>query len=89
MAAALTPGEQDEARFALSRRILHLREVIREHVRRAATGRGDQISNIAAAHKNALWLAEAEHAYRKLGGLDDRYLPACYRTPPMPKEAAA
>lgn len=89
--ADLTFGEKAEARYALARRIDHLRETVR--TRTGYTVRAvpdlDPDTNLQALHRAALWLAQAEHAYRKLGGIDDAHLPACYRTPPMPKKTAA
>lgn len=72
-----------EARYALIGRIDRLRQSIAQNAHWtvfpvAGDIRGpDQYA--AAAVECALWQAQAEHAYRLLGGTNPRYLPAPYR----------
>lgn len=86
----LSRGEHAEALYGLTQRIDYLRE--RVAVRAAWSGCPafgvETDDNVARAAEMALWLAQAEHAYRKLGGLQDKYLPACYRTPQIAAVAA-
>jgi hypothetical protein len=77
----LTDDERDEVIYAVRRRIDFLRDTVRSY---AYTIRPDLAEQ---AHLHALWLAHAEHAYRKLGGTNNGYLPACYRDPELDHKA--
>ena len=80
----LTDGGRAEACYALAERILKLRGSIRKRTAWHAIPPHpgfDRDRNLEHLHECALWLRQAEHAYRAIGGTSAASLPATARIP--------